>query len=53
MELQGDFVLAGVALRHIVQRDLKGCVGAHVEAEQRPVELGRAPVPPLQGQLLL
>lgn len=48
MKFKGDFIFSSVALRDIVQRDLEGGVGANIKAENSPIELGRAPVPPLQ-----
>lgn len=48
MEFKSDFILASVALRDIVQWDLESRVGANVEAEDSSIELGRAPVPPLE-----
>lgn len=53
MELQGDLVLAGVALGHVGERYLEGRVMSNVEAQHGAGELGCAPVPALQAQLLL
>lgn len=53
MELHGDLILPGQALRHVIQRYLERRLVRNIKAQHRAVERGRAPVPPLAADVLL
>lgn len=53
VELQRDFVLSGVALRNVRERNLEGSFLADVEAQNVAFEVDVAPVPAAHRELLL
>lgn len=53
MELKCNFILPRGTLRHVIQGNIKPRISRDVKGQRRPVELGRAPIPPLKTEFFV
>lgn len=53
MKFHSNFIFACRALRNVIQRHFERTLLAHIEAQNGPAKLGRAPVPSFETQLFL
>lgn len=53
MKFHCNFIFPRITLRHMIQRYLKRRLIPNIKTQHSPIELGRAPIPPLQTQLPL
>lgn len=53
VKFKGDLVFAVITLVHVGKRNLVGIAFAHLKAQSRSIEVGRAPIPTLDTQLAI